>query len=203
MDFRSVLARPELFDVWQHVVGAENAKRRFVRECILLRREQRIIEFGCGTGALCRYLPSGYDYLGLDISEAYITAARRRFPDRSFAVGDIGDPDSLAGLEKAPGLVVCFGVLHHLGDDAARRALVGAGDILGSEREFLAVEPCRYPNMTRIETVMKNTDRGKYVRNSAQYEALFRTVFESVTVNIKLDWMTMRYGLAVIEGRLP
>jgi SAM-dependent methyltransferase len=51
-------------------------------------------DVGCGYGALCaflvmRYSESRIDYLGVDLSRAMISRARRRFsgPDRCFAVG--------------------------------------------------------------------------------------------------------------------
>lgn len=51
-------------------------------------------DLGCGYGALCSFLAmrhseSRIDYLGVDLSRAMISRARRRFrsPDRRFAVG--------------------------------------------------------------------------------------------------------------------
>jgi SAM-dependent methyltransferase len=51
-------------------------------------------DIGCGYGALCAYLAmrhagSAIDYLGVDLSRAMISRARRRFrsPDRRFVVG--------------------------------------------------------------------------------------------------------------------
>ncbi len=51
-------------------------------------------DVGCGYGALCAFLAmrhpkSGIDYLGIDLSQAMISRARRRFsgPDRRFVVG--------------------------------------------------------------------------------------------------------------------
>jgi SAM-dependent methyltransferase len=51
-------------------------------------------DVGCGYGALCAYLAMRHpdvriDYLGVDLSRAMISRARRRFqnPDRRFAIG--------------------------------------------------------------------------------------------------------------------
>jgi SAM-dependent methyltransferase len=54
-------------------------------------------DIGCGYGALCAFLAMRYpeskiDYLGVDLSRAMISRARRRFqsPDRRFVVGKAG-----------------------------------------------------------------------------------------------------------------
>jgi len=53
-------------------------------------------DVGCGYGALCAFLAKRHseariDYLGVDLSRAMISRARRRFsrPDRRFAVGNV------------------------------------------------------------------------------------------------------------------
>ena len=66
-----------------------------------------LIDIGCGEGYSCKYL-SHENYLGVDIREAEIEAAKRNFPDNNFMVGDLFD------LEGKWDVVVCSRVLIHI-----------------------------------------------------------------------------------------
>jgi uncharacterized protein len=49
-----------------------------------------VVDAGCGPGHVTAYLADGgADALGIDLSPAMVTEARRRFPGRSFEVGDL------------------------------------------------------------------------------------------------------------------
>jgi len=51
---------------------------------------QPVVEVGSGPGHVTAYLAErGADATGIDLSPAMVTEARRRFPGRSFAVGDL------------------------------------------------------------------------------------------------------------------
>src|SRR4051812_14393808 len=51
---------------------------------------QPVVEVGSGPGHVVDYLAErGADTTGIDLSPAMVTEARRRFPGRSFAVGDL------------------------------------------------------------------------------------------------------------------
>jgi uncharacterized protein len=49
-----------------------------------------VVEVGCGPGHVTAYLAeAGVDATGLDVSPGMVAEARRRFPDGSYAVGDL------------------------------------------------------------------------------------------------------------------
>ncbi|HLG82768.1 MAG TPA: class I SAM-dependent methyltransferase [Bradyrhizobium sp.] len=80
-------------------------------------------DVGCGYGALCAFLAMRYpdariDYLGVDLSKAMISRARRRFraPDRRFVVGQASP--RLADYSVASGVMnVNVGYPHAVWED--------------------------------------------------------------------------------------
>jgi len=70
-----------------------------------------IVELGCGTGQIAAYLAAqDIRAVGLDISPAMISEARRLFPDAEFVVGDM-----LAlpfGRRSIDGLVGFYSIIH-------------------------------------------------------------------------------------------
>lgn len=50
---------------------------------------ERVLDAGCGIGSLYPLIPTGVQYLGVDISEYLIDIARTRHPKGNFIVGSI------------------------------------------------------------------------------------------------------------------
>ena len=68
----------------------------------------RVLDFGCGSGALAEFVPSG-QYLGVDKDEHSLQQARARFPKHRF-VSELPLPD-----EKFSS-VVSLAVIEHVSD---------------------------------------------------------------------------------------
>ena len=195
-----LLAHPRIFDTWQNLVGADGAKRWFVEEYLVSQRIASILEIGCGTGALCRYLPLASNYVGVDISAEYISEARETFPDRRFIVGDVSKQTFAAECSAKYDVIVAFGVLHHLTDRAAVAAIRGASSVLNDQGKFLSVDPCAGPNQHLAERVLKTFDRGRYIRSGASYSDLASSVFRNVEYRTESSKMSIHYELAVVEA---
>jgi len=78
---------------------------------------QSVLDVGCGEAYWQPELPG---YLGLDVSAEAIVAARRRHPDRAFAVWDPAEP-----LPEQYDLVICRDALQHL-------SLSDGGQLIGA-----------------------------------------------------------------------
>lgn len=71
-----------------------------------------VLDAGCATGELLCYLQDvfpDFEFSGFDVSENLIETAAGRFPDMTFTVASITDPDPLAG--KKFDVTCCVGVL--------------------------------------------------------------------------------------------
>ncbi|HYH91639.1 MAG TPA: class I SAM-dependent methyltransferase [Candidatus Saccharimonadales bacterium] len=84
-----------------------------------------VIELACGSAndyrAFADYGIAPYlDYLGIDLTPKNIENARRRFPEVSFAVGDI---TAVAQADRAADYVIASDIYEHLSLDAMERAL--------------------------------------------------------------------------------
>ena len=67
----------------------------------------KVLESGCGTGQLAkRMLAEGWDYRGMDLSEAMLDIARQEVPNGQFFQGDMRGFQS---PEKADAIIVPAG----------------------------------------------------------------------------------------------
>src|SRR5262249_19687422 len=115
---RAMLSRPAVYDVWSRAVGGKRAQTILVHDYIRPWPKARILDLGCGTGELLRYL-GDVSYMGVDISSDYISRARASFDGAEFEVGDATTFQAPAGEFD---LVLAVGVLHHL-DEARATSL--------------------------------------------------------------------------------
>ena len=82
MDPRSILAFPFVYQLFQTLTGAHRSRIECVERYIRPKASDRVLDCGCGPGILLEYLPA-VDYVGIDIDEKYIAAARTRYGDRA------------------------------------------------------------------------------------------------------------------------
>ena len=79
-----------------------------------LRGDERVLDVGCGTGALAYALaPLVGEVVGVDSTEEYVAAAREGAPDGCTFV--LGDAEALPFPYGDFDLVGCLRVLHHVG----------------------------------------------------------------------------------------
>lgn len=196
---RRLLDLPRGFDLYQRAVGAHRSKRRFVRERVRLRPGERVLDVGCGTGALLEHFPDGVHYVGVDVSPEYVAAARRRYGQRGeFVCADVTEAEPPGGPFD---LAITYGVLHHLDDEEVRRTLAGVRRVLASEGRLVAAEPCRTPEQGRVESLLMAGDRGRFIRSAAEYVRLAEESFADVTAEFARGELRIPYTLVVLEAR--
>ncbi|MEW6717958.1 MAG: class I SAM-dependent methyltransferase [Chloroflexota bacterium] len=107
-------------------------------------REVRILDVGCGNGALLRELiRCGYSghYTGIDFSETLIEEASQSVGESLEAVfylRDLADPDWVIGLTPPFDRIFAFAVLHHLpGSDLRRQVLFQVAELLNPGGRFI------------------------------------------------------------------
>jgi SAM-dependent methyltransferase len=84
----------------------------------LLEGMTSVLDVGCGTGVMFELLRErrpDIDYLGIDVTAQFVTAARERFPTDAarFREGSLYELDQLPGVYDA---VLCRHILEHLPD---------------------------------------------------------------------------------------
>ncbi len=188
----SVLGLAKGFELYQSLVGAPHSKRCFVEGYVRPLPGQRVLDLGCGTGALLEYMPAGVEYVGVDIDERYIAAARKHYGDRAtFACTDGTDYLPEGGFDIA----LAYGVIHHL-DDAHAQALL---DVAAAAPRFVAAEPCRTAAARKLERWIMSHDRGRFIRDEPAYRALAERSFANVRIEPVAGTYRIPFTLAMID----
>jgi SAM-dependent methyltransferase len=154
-------------------------RQELARTFIRAENNWRILDVGCGTAEILRYLPLGIEYWGYDISERYIDAAKRRFGKRgNFVCGELNTLET-THLPRFDA-VLAVGVLHHL-DDASALSLLGVVyELLREGGRLITYDPCLVPRQNPVAKYIIKRDRGRSVRNPDGY----RKIAEDASFNV-------------------
>ena len=166
-----LLATPIVYDAYQSLIGAPGCHARFISEMVLPRRGERILDVGCGVGASIRFLPKEISYVGIDVSAPYIETARAKYGERgTFICADVSsvNTQSLGSFDRA----FSFGVLHHLSDAVAARAVDLIRRVVRPGGMLVTIDPCYVSNQSAVAKFLIDNDRGAYVRDQAGFERL-------------------------------
>ena len=117
--------------------GGSGRLRQHLVNALELGAQDRVLEFGCGTGQVTeRLVATGAHVVAVDALPAMLVGARRRAPRATFVEGDALTVD-LAGSFDA--IVLSF-VLHNLDTDQRRTLLKRSRSLLGQNGRVAILE---------------------------------------------------------------
>jgi len=201
IDFaKKTLAWPVVYDTYQSLVGMPECHRRFVQDIMRLKAGERVLDVGCGVGASLRYVPETVDYVGIDLSDAYVAKARADYGHRAkFICADVTtlDAAALGTFDRA----FSVGVLHHLSDDDAAQVVEFVRRVVKPGGTYLTLDPCYVPGQHPIAKLIIDGDRGQYVRDAGGFERLVAGL-GTVRSEIHHDLMRIPYTQIVMSVAL-
>ena len=197
---RSILSLPWVYRLFAHILGIEANRQWFIDDVLWLRDGQKLVDMGCGPADILDRLPA-VEYVGLDISDMYIRAARAKFKTRGgakFLSGSVEDWTRDALTYEAD-LVLTNGVLHRVDDDDAKKILEFTCRALKDNGRFIFYEPCYLIWQSGISAYFMSLDRGQNIRTEQQWKELANSIFPIVSTNIATS--VNRLGYVSIVGQ--
>lgn len=196
----AVLSHPAVYDLLQNLLGARRSRARLIQDHIRPRQGDHVLDIGCGTGELFSQLPAGLRYIGFDLSQAYIEAARKRFGDRArFECMDVADYEVGQELQQKADLVLAIGILHHLDDARARSLMRTAHAALKPGGRFISLDGAYVDGQSAIAHGLISRDRGQNIRTPSAYQALAEAEFGRVKGQVRSDMLFVPYTHYIME----
>jgi len=195
----TLLESPRTFAIMNRLLGGRRAHRALIA-WLDPSPTARVLDLGCGVGALLHVLPRGVTYLGIEQDAGYVAAADRwhASPRARFRCADVTRLD-LAG--EAPfDAIVGSALLHHL-DDADVGALCRL------------VRRCARPG-ARLVTIDPDlaapgmagwavrADRGMHIRTAERYQRLLQAALGPTEVQRRTDLLRIPYAHILLRVTL-
>lgn len=196
-----LLSLPFIYDCFQSLFKSNDFHRKLVRDWLKLEPGMRILDVGCGTGALAPYLTHGVHYLGIDSNTAYIRQAQQRYGSEHvrFLCAKAQD---LKELVATPfDRITILGVLHHLPDEICQQLMAELRPLLSQSGLLLTVDVCYHARQSRLARWLTSLDRGQHVRWPAGYTSLVQGPFEHLKLlRSHFLWVTRLVMLASAQS---
>ena len=197
---KAVLALPAAYRRLMEMLANEPNRRWFIEDVLKPRPGDKIVDVGCGPGDMLTRLPP-VDYVGCDISEAYIAGARRAFGDRAVFIAGRCDDWRRDARTRDADIVLAHGVLHHVDDEEFLRILEFARAALKPDGRFVFYEPCYLIWQSRLSAFLMSHDRGQHIRKEQEWKELAGRVFPRITTSIVTSTNLLGYTCIIGECR--
>jgi SAM-dependent methyltransferase len=196
--WRGLLSHPFVYEGFQFLIGGRSLRRTLVQEYFRPRPGERVLDVGCGPGRMIEFLPE-VDYVGVDLSPAYIEYAKRTYGSRGTFL--VADATSLESHEPEPfDLVTAIGLLHHLADEGVVQLLHGLrARLSGPESRLVTIDGCYAGGQSRIAAFLLSKDRGRHVRSPEGYSQLAQRVFGKVQVMVRHDLLRIPFSFCILK----
>jgi cyclopropane fatty-acyl-phospholipid synthase-like methyltransferase len=192
-----VLAHHGIYRTFRTLTGSARVNRAFVEQYVCPSEGDAVLDLGCGPGDVFELMPQ-VRYVGIDMSENYVAAARRKFGERARFLS--GDLNSVEMLQLGPfDRVIAMGVMHHLSDDEVISMLSRVREFLKPDGRFISYDPGFTEPQHPVARWLHKHDRGRFVRFDRQYERLISKVFSSYHRHIRTDLCTVPATVIIFE----
>lgn len=201
---RAALSHARVHQAVQNLLGGPRSRGRFFDEHVQAKPGERLLDVGCGTGIALDHLPEGIDYVGVDLSEAYIADAQRRYGAQGrgrFASCDVSEVQEQCGGPYD--VVLAKGLLHHLDDAQVRTLLRDVAPLLAPGGRVVTFDGAYTPDQSRLARWIISRDRGQDVRPVEGYADLARQFFADVQVHVRHDLLRVPYTHCILDCRSP
>ena|SRR2546425_12883611 len=195
---QQALAWPKIWGLMLKLMDVHGGRTVLFRDSVRVAPGARVLDVGCGTGALIEHMPASVCYWGADKSWRYVGFGARAYGKRAKLVHcDLAQSWPFA--EHSFDYVFAFGLLHHLSEAEALFVLRQAWTTMRESGLLVTVDPCRREGQGLVQKLLLGLDRGRHIRTLPQYRDLASSVFRSVSHAMRDDLLRLRYDLLVMR----
>lgn len=168
-----LLEHPAVYSAWQAPFAAQKFApvERWLRE----HKVRRVLDVGCGAGTNAKHF-ADTDYVGVDVNDRYLQAARARFGGRFVQADLTGAHLSTLGTFD---MILVNSFFHHVADEDVERILVQLSSLLSPDGTIHILDLV-LPSRKSLAWIMARLDRGRFPRPIDRWRTLFGAAFDQL-----------------------
>lgn len=177
---KSILSSAFVYNFLQYILGVSVKEKHFFRQYIKAKKNESILDIGCGTANIVNSISSDVVYTGFDISTKYINFAKNKYKDRNniYLKDELASTKSLK--DQTFDYIILNKLLHHLDDNEVLNLFKLCKNHLNNNGKIITLDPCFVNKQKIISYWIVNNDRGQNVRTIQGYQDIALKVFNNV-----------------------
>lgn len=199
MDIRKLLSIPQVYTLWQKLIGDYKLRKIYCRDFVKAKEGDRILDIGCGPANMVEFLPENINYTGFDDSSEYIKNARKKFPQPNYSFF-CERVNFAQDFDEKFDIIMANAILHHLDDTEAEKLISFAAQNLKENGRFITLDGCIVQNQSKLKKWLLKKDRGQFVRTKDEYFKLFSKYFNKIHVTLREDLYNIPYTIIIFEA---
>ena len=191
------------YDFFQSAVGSTSYIHKILRKTFSDPEIRNVIDLGCGTGSKTPFLNSRMKYLGVDISEEYISRAnsRKSDADRTYVVSDLTVPGWLKPNDfQDPPIVLAMGIFHHLNDEQMASLFQQLQTNIPAGSKITSLDPTITSKTSKTAAFLAKQDRGKFLRTPDELANLLDNFGFSVDIQEHRNQLRIPYDTLLMNS---
>lgn len=161
---------PILYLTVQLLLYKRGSKYKIFNEYFNLKKNDSVLEIGCGPGINRKYLDSE-NYSGVDINCSHINKALKKYPNENFVCKNVLDFNE-DGFAESKNILICH-LLHHLNDENCKTLIKTIHKNINNDQNVFLIDIIFTDNQNLIAKMLGKLDKGNYVRHIKKYLELF------------------------------
>lgn len=195
---RKILELPSLYNFFQSLIGGDKHRREHYSKYFDLPPGSKILDLGCGTASLLRWLPDYIDYTGIDIEEKYIRWNLQNYHRRgSFFLENVIANERKEWYSYFDA-INAHGLLHHLSDEDCDILLSRAWKYLKPNGYLITVDSAYHDRQHLVSRWLVSRDRGQNVKTANGYLEFAQRIFHNVKGEIISDHLWIPFSVFIM-----
>lgn len=167
---KKILNLPFFYNLYQQSIGCNRYLKKLTYEYIRPNTNSQILEIGCGTGNIIKYIQNSYpnlniDYTGIDISQKYIKYNIKKYPKHKFICIN---NDSIINLNKKFDIILLEAVISGI-DNKNINSIFSIIKNHSSQNTRIIISDTNYKTDAGfIKKFLYNNERNHFMRTKEQ-----------------------------------
>lgn len=191
---RKILENPKIYNLFHDILGGNNFRKNYFETNFNLPKGAKILDIGCGSAVMLKYINQEIDYYGIDFEESYIEYCRKTYGNRgNFFLEKAGEKlrEDWFGYFDA---INAHGLLHHISDAEGELVLETGLKYLKSGGFLVTFDTATHQNQSTLAKAFINMDRGKNIKTPEEYLNMAKKYFKNVNGKLYENYSRIPYS---------